>query len=104
MPYFPVQAVQNKELKATDTAISWSTVSNAIPDRNNKDCRIRWYKLTGAKKGFWSASEDKRLVDGVQKHSNQWALVAKVVETRNADRRCYRLVSFYLITQQFTDI
>ncbi|KAF2138888.1 uncharacterized protein K452DRAFT_233705, partial [Aplosporella prunicola CBS 121167] len=65
---------------------SWSSVSNAIPNRNNKDCRKRWCKLTGAKKGLWSLNEDRRLMEGVQKHGKQWTLVAKTVETRNSDQ------------------
>lgn len=75
------------------TGISWGSVSNAIPNRNNKDCRKRWYKLTGTKKGFWTASEDERLMEGVQKYGSQWVRVAEVVGpgTRNPDRR-YRTI------------
>lgn len=77
--------------KKTDTAISWTSVSNALANRNNKDCRKRWCKLAGSKKGSWALSEDERLLEGVQKYGSQWALVAKTVETRNSDRRCYIL-------------
>ncbi|KZF26943.1 hypothetical protein L228DRAFT_243496 [Xylona heveae TC161] len=76
----------SEDKKTTDTAISWSSVSKAIANRNNKDCRKRWFKLTGAKKGLWAASEDERLLEGVQKYGIQWARVAKTVETRNADQ------------------
>ncbi|UPK92661.1 hypothetical protein LCI18_003596 [Fusarium solani-melongenae] len=69
-----------------DTTISWATVANALPDRNNKDCRKRWSKITGAKKGSWSLSEDEQLLEGVQKYGRQWAMVAKGVETRSADQ------------------
>ncbi|KAJ4168744.1 hypothetical protein NW754_010672 [Fusarium falciforme] len=69
-----------------DTTISWATVANALPDRNNKDCRKRWSKITGAKKGSWSLSEDEQLLEGVQKFGRQWAMVAKGVETRSADQ------------------
>ncbi|KAM0430151.1 hypothetical protein ACHAPT_006159 [Fusarium lateritium] len=70
----------------SDTTISWATVANALPDRNNKDCRKRWSKLTGAKKGSWALSEDERLLEGVQKYGRQWAMVAKTVETRSSDQ------------------
>ncbi|KAJ4193155.1 hypothetical protein NW767_010444 [Fusarium falciforme] len=69
-----------------DTTISWASVANALPDRNNKDCRKRWSKITGAKKGSWSLSEDEQLLQGVQKFGRQWAMVAKGVETRSADQ------------------
>lgn len=82
---------QVSEGDKTDSTISWSSVSNAIPDRNNKDCRKRWYKLTGAKKGLWAASEDERLLEGVRKYGSQWTQVAKTVETRSPDRMCYKL-------------
>lgn len=86
--YHPSQVSDGKK---TDTTISWASVSNALPDRNNKDCRKRWFKLTGTKKGSWALSEDQRLLEGVQKYGRQWAMVAKAVETRNSDRTCDRM-------------
>lgn len=82
---------QVSEGEKTDSAISWSSVSDAIPDRNNKDCRKRWYKLIGAKKGLWAVSEDERLLEGVRKYGSQWTQVAKTVETRSSDRMYYKL-------------
>ncbi|KAJ8063086.1 hypothetical protein OCU04_008327 [Sclerotinia nivalis] len=79
---------KTKEQLDSPTGISLGTVSNAIPNRNNRDCRKRWYKLTGTKKGFWTAGEDERLVEGVQKYGSQWVRVAEVVGpgTRNPDQ------------------
>lgn len=79
------------EGEKTDSTISWSSVSSAIPDRNNKDCRKRWYKLTGANKGLWAVSEDERLLEGVRKYGSQWTQVAKTVETRSSDRTYHNL-------------
>ncbi|KAK2812297.1 hypothetical protein FQN49_008384 [Arthroderma sp. PD_2] len=77
------------ECKESNTAISWSSLSKALTNRNNKDCRKRWAKLIGTKRGFWTASEDERLQKGVQKYGSQWTLVAKGVETRNPDLKHY---------------
>lgn len=73
----------------TCTNISWNSVSSAIANRSNKDCRKRWHKLTGTKKGSWTASEDERLIEGVRKYGCKWVRVAEVVGTgvRTADRK-----------------
>ncbi|KAG9235336.1 hypothetical protein BJ875DRAFT_440459 [Amylocarpus encephaloides] len=73
------------EGKKTGTSISRSNVSNAIANRNNKDCRKCWSKLIGLKKDMWAVSEDERLLERVQKYGSQWVLVTKTVETRNSD-------------------
>lgn len=78
---------QQRECLGPDTTISWSSVSKSIANRNAKDCRKRWSKLTSARKGLWTASEDKMLLEGVENFGPQWVRVAKLVGTRNADRK-----------------
>jgi len=78
---------QQCEYSGSGTTISWSSVANALADRNAKDCRKRWYKLTSMRKGLWTADEDEKLLQAVQNHGTQWARVATMVGTRNADRK-----------------
>lgn len=68
--------------------VNWHEVAKRVPGRDNKDCRKRYYnEHDGAvKKGTWSKSEDVRLEGLVREHGTQWAVVARRMETRSADR------------------
>ena len=68
--------------------MNWHEVAKRVPGRDNKDCRKRYYnEHDGAvKKGTWSKSEDVRLEGLVREHGTQWAVVARRMETRSADR------------------
>ncbi|RMZ70089.1 myb transcription [Pyrenophora seminiperda CCB06] len=45
-------------------------IADCLPGRTNKDCRKRWHNSVagGVKKGQWSSSEDRLLVQGVEQH------------------------------------
>jgi hypothetical protein len=68
--------------------VNWHEVAKRVPGRDNKDCRKRYYnEHDGAvKKGTWSKNEDVRLEGLVREHGTQWAVVARRMETRSADR------------------
>ncbi|ESZ91786.1 putative Myb transcription factor [Sclerotinia borealis F-4128] len=70
----------------SEANISWTSVADALTTRTNKDCRKRWFKLRGGKRGPWRVNEDHRLQEGVQKHGSRWILVAETVKTRNSDQ------------------
>ncbi|KAJ3711665.1 transcription factor, Myb superfamily [Lentinula guzmanii] len=80
--------------KASDPARTlnpskWHAISRHIPNRNNKDCRKRWFaKLAKADvaKGNWSPEEDERLLKAIEKYGSRWTAIATVVETRNSDQ------------------
>ncbi|KAI9642918.1 hypothetical protein NHQ30_008652 [Ciborinia camelliae] len=74
------------ESGGSEANISWTSVADAVTTRTNKDCRKRWFKLRGGKRGPWTVNEDHRLQEGVQKHGSRWTLVAKMVKTRNPDQ------------------
>jgi hypothetical protein len=63
-------------------------LAKLVPGRSNKDCRRRWWNslADGIGKGPWSAEEDIRLVEAVQKYGPNWSQVAPVVKTRNPDQ------------------
>jgi hypothetical protein len=68
--------------------VNWHEVAKWVPGRDNKDCRKRYYNEhdRAVKKGTWSKSEDVRLEGLVREHGTQWAVVARRMETRSADR------------------
>lgn len=47
----------------------WNAIANALPHRNNKDCRKRWYNVVSQefKKGTWSPNEDTMLTSAVER-------------------------------------
>jgi hypothetical protein len=73
---------------------SWVAIATTIPGRNNKECRHRWAnKLnpgTNQKMGKWTAEEDAKLIEGVQKHGKHWVLVAALVLSRTNNQCCHR--------------
>jgi hypothetical protein len=52
----------------------WVAVAALVPDRNNEQCRDRWvYGLNpriDKEMGKWTAEENAKLIEGVQKHDN----------------------------------
>ncbi|PVH94490.1 hypothetical protein DM02DRAFT_539343, partial [Periconia macrospinosa] len=69
-------------------SVNWHNVAAQIPGRSNKDCRKRWvYALAlNITKGSWEPAEDDRLRTGVRLHGTKWAIVSRLVETRNGDQ------------------
>ncbi|KAE9392974.1 hypothetical protein BT96DRAFT_887577 [Gymnopus androsaceus JB14] len=67
----------------------WHAISRYVPNRNNKDCRKRWFsKLAKAdgSRGSWSPEEDEKLLNAIQKHGPKWTIVSTIVQTRNSDQ------------------
>ena len=68
--------------------INWHEVAKRVPGRDNKDCRKRYHNELGGKvrKGTWTKNEDEQLKAYVQQYGTQWAVIAREMETRSADR------------------
>jgi Myb-like DNA-binding domain len=72
------------------TRKDWNRIAAKFQGRTNKDCRKRWLKVhKNLQRGPWDITEDMRLLQGIQLHKFRWTKVAKVVETRHADRECF---------------
>ncbi|KAI0139545.1 hypothetical protein F4776DRAFT_662498 [Hypoxylon sp. NC0597] len=80
--YWPDAAAVGKIVK------DWNRIAAKLPGRTNKDCRKRWVnKVCGSlKKGAWNEDEDERLLSGIVKHGQKWALVANQVGFRSPDQ------------------
>lgn len=63
----------------------WRELAKHMPGRSNKDCRKRWWNSLagGTAKGVWSAEEDRKLVEAVDKFGTNWSRVASVLKTRS---------------------
>jgi hypothetical protein len=67
----------------------WTSVAALVPGRTDRQCRHRWGKyldpdnIDTTAMGKWTAEEDAKLIEGVQKHGNSWVAVAVLVPGRN---------------------
>lgn len=82
-------ANQNANQVMQGSLSDWNRIAATLPGRTNKDCRKRWLKVhKSLKRGAWHGEEDERLRRGIRLHGFKWTNVAKVVQTRHADREC----------------
>ncbi|KAJ4490004.1 hypothetical protein J3R30DRAFT_19239 [Lentinula aciculospora] len=82
-------AVAKEDPTRTFNPSKWHAISRHVPNRNNKDCRKRWFaKLAKADvaKGNWSPEEDEKLLKAIEKYGSRWTAIATAVETRNSDQ------------------
>jgi hypothetical protein len=71
-------------------AKNWAKIATLVPGRTQKQCRGRWSGFSvcnihpvTARKGKWTANEDKQLKDAVREHSGKnWKAIALLVPTR----------------------
>jgi hypothetical protein len=65
----------------------WLAVAALVSGRTNRMCRQRWADNldpdTLRTMGKWTAEEDAKLIDAVQKHGKDWVAVAALVSGRN---------------------
>jgi hypothetical protein len=74
----------------------WVAVAALVSGRTNVQCRQRWAANldpnTTRKMGKWTAEEDAKLLEGVQKHGKEWVAVAALVSGRTNVQCCHRWV------------
>jgi hypothetical protein len=74
----------------------WVAVATLIPGRINRQCRERWKILMNPninrKMGKWTAEEDAKLIEGLQKHGKDWLAVAALVPGRTNSQCSHRWV------------
>jgi hypothetical protein len=66
----------------------FTAVAALIPGRTSEKCRDRWIRCLdsasneGYEKGTWTAAEDAKLIEAVERHGKHWVPVAALVRTR----------------------
>ncbi|KAG0488770.1 hypothetical protein HPP92_007581 [Vanilla planifolia] len=65
-------------------ARKWGQVSNQIPGRSGKSCRLRWFNQLNPniKHRPFNAEEDQFIVEAQRKHGNKWATIARSLPGR----------------------
>jgi hypothetical protein len=69
---------------------NWAAIATLVPSRTSTQCRSRWNAAldpsidrTSGRKGSWTADEDIKLKDAVEKHDGKdWANIAALVPGR----------------------
>ena len=69
-------------------ATKWAALAATLPGRTGDQCRFRWTRTldTTIKRGCWSASEDKILIEAHKKLGNKWAKISKLIDGRTGDQ------------------
>ncbi|XP_051144760.1 transcription factor MYB73-like [Andrographis paniculata] len=63
---------------------NWSMISNYIPGRSGKSCRLRWCNQLSPEVEHrpFTAEEDEIIIQAHAKFGNKWAAIAKLLERR----------------------
>ena len=79
----------------------WVTIAKYFPDKNQKDCMLRYLKINPRiKKGKWSFEEDRNLFFLVQMFGYRWGLFAKILKNRNHKQIRSRYYHFFLQSKE----
>jgi hypothetical protein len=78
---------------------SWITVAELVPGRTNFQCRNRWAYIGPiikgtAVKGKWTAEEDAKLIEAVQKCGKDWVAIAALVPGRSNNQCNHRWIKY----------
>jgi hypothetical protein len=91
-----------KEAAAKYGGHNWDVVAESVPSRSPRQCRDRWRNaldpsvgMDVARTGHWTADEDSKLKDAVQKCGGKnWTAIAKLVPNRRSTQCWGRWNSF----------
>ncbi|OGM51025.1 hypothetical protein ABOM_000257, partial [Aspergillus bombycis] len=73
--------------KTRKDTIAWKLVAQSLPERTNRDCRKRWFKIDRRwVQGPWAPDEETRLREAVAIYGPGWDEVSFSVKTRNPDQ------------------
>ncbi|KAM7252099.1 hypothetical protein ACFE04_023982 [Oxalis oulophora] len=73
-----------RQLVACHGAKNWSTLSNSIPGRSGKSCRLRWCNQLSpdVEHRPFTTEEDAIIIESHNKHGNKWATIARLLNGR----------------------
>lgn len=74
---------------------SWTKVSLFFKDKNAAQCRARYKRIRpGIVKGPWTLEEDEKIIDLVSQMGKNWALISKLMPTRNGKQIRDRFLNY----------
>jgi len=74
---------------------SWTKVSTFFVDKNPAQCRARYKRIRpGIIKGAWAKEEDQTIIDFVTSNGKNWALISKMMPTRNGKQIRDRFLNY----------
>lgn len=86
---------------------SWTKAALYFKDKNPAQCRARYKRIRpGIVKGAWTKEEDQMIVDLVNKSGRNWALISKMMPTRNGKQIRDRFLNYldpFINKIKFTD-
>jgi hypothetical protein len=86
---------------------SWTKVALFFPDKNPAQCRARYKRIRpGIVKGPWKREEDVRIIELVQQTGKNWALISKMMPSRNGKQIRDRFLNYldpHINKVKFTD-
>jgi hypothetical protein len=70
---------------AQEGAGHWTKVAAHLPHRMGRQCRERWFNhlAPDVKKGYWTAEEDRLILDAVREHGTKWSTIQKKLPGRS---------------------
>ena len=74
---------------------SWTKISKDFEDKTPAQCRARYKRIRpGIVKGSWSKEEDQLIRSHVEKNGKNWALISKLMKTRNGKQIRDRFLNY----------
>jgi hypothetical protein len=74
---------------------SWTKVAECFKDKNPAQCRARFKRIRpGIVKGPWTKEEDMRILELVDKHGRNWAMISKTMPSRNGKQIRDRFINY----------
>jgi hypothetical protein len=74
---------------------SWTKVSTFFADKNPAQCRARYKRIRpGIVKGAWAKEEDRQITEYVSANGKNWALISKMMPTRNGKQIRDRFLNY----------
>jgi hypothetical protein len=74
---------------------SWTQVAGFFKDKNPAQCRARYKRIRpGIIKGPWTKEEDKQILELVKQNGRNWALISKMMTTRNGKQIRDRFLNY----------